>query len=214
MSSSKWSGNSPGDRVNAQSRLCLAALECIKRQGFERTTMSDIAKQAGIARPTLYKYFKSKHEILLAGIDMVALEFAQAVVKHARTYTSLEDRIIETILYVVKAFPKHPYLSLTLDNECAPFLRERAFSDEATMVFSEMTAEPLIELDPSLANEGTEITEIMSRFALSLILFPGNFNTEPGSLRKIIKRRLLPGLIKKTCSDTGNQTDKLTKKKK
>jgi len=195
LSKPLWSGNRPQSIQDAKSRLYLAALDCVKRNGLNKTTMSDIAKEAGIARPTLYKHFKSKLEVLFAGVDAVALEFAESVVEHARQFSSLEERVVETIVYVVQEFPKHPYLSLVLDHDCAFVLRERAFSDEATVVFLEMTAEPLLELQPDLAKQGTEITEIMSRFAISMILFPGKYSTDYKGLRQLIERRILPGLL-------------------
>ena len=74
-------------------------------------------------------------------------------------------------------------------------LRARAFSDEATLVFSQMTAEPLIEIRPDLAEQGVEITEIMSRFSISMILFPGRYSTDLDGLRQLITKRILPGLI-------------------
>lgn len=157
--------------------------------------MSDIAREAGIARPTLYKYFKSKTDVFFAAIDNEAYEFAVSVVAHARKFSTIEERIVETIIYVVEELPKDPYLSLVLNDELAGTLRDRAFSDEATLVFSEMTAEPLIEVRPDLIEQGVEISEIMSRFAISMILFPGKYSSDAEGLRALIKRRLLPGLI-------------------
>lgn len=179
---------------DAKLRACYAALQCIKTIGFERTTMSDIAKQAGIARPTLYKHFKHKLDAFFTAIDQVALDFTEDVVAHARQFTSFEERVIETIVYVVTKLPKHEYLSLILDNECALALKERAFADEATLVFAQMTAEPLIELRPDLAEQSTDITEFMSRFAIAMILFPGKYQTDTQGLREMIKVRILPGL--------------------
>lgn len=157
--------------------------------------MSDIAKQAGVARPTLYKHFGSKLEIFFAAIDAEALRFAGAVVEHARRFETIEERICETILYVVTRLPRHRYLSLVLDGECGEVLRGRAFSDNATLVFSQMTAAPLIELRPDLAEEDVEISEIMARFAMSIIQFPGKYTTDHEGLRRLIRKRLLPGLL-------------------
>jgi AcrR family transcriptional regulator len=190
-----WSGDRPKSTSDAKSRICMAALECIKRNGLEKTTMSDIAKEAGIARPTLYKHFKSKQAMLFTGIDTVAFNFAEAVVERANQFNTLDERIVETIVYVVQELPTHRYLSLVLDNECALALRDRAFTHEATEIFSEMTAAPLIEVRPDLADQGLEISEIMSRFAISMILFPGKYASDLGGLRDLIKLRILPGLV-------------------
>ncbi len=195
MSKSLWSGNRPKTDAEAKGRLCEAALDCVKRNGFDKTTMSDIAREAGVARPTLYKHFKSKTEIFFASIDSVAFTFAESVVDHAKKFATIEDRIIETIIFVVTELPKHQYLSLVLENECATVLRARAFSDDETLVFSQMTAGPLIEIRPDLADQGVEISEIMSRFSISVILFPGKYSSDHEGLRRLIRKRILPGLI-------------------
>jgi len=195
LSQSPWSGNRPKTDEEAKARLCEAALECVIRIGYAKTTMSDIAKQAGAARPTLYKYFKNKTEIIFAAIDAAAFTFAESVVEHARQFATIEERVIETIIVVVTELPKHRYLSLILGDDCPVDLRARAFSDEATQVFSSMTAGPLIELQPELENQGIEISEVMSRFAISMMLFPGRYVSDIEGLRQLIKKRILPGLL-------------------
>ena len=194
MSKSLWSGNRPKSDAEAKARLCEAALECIKRTHIDKTTMSEIAKEAGVTRPTLYKHFKNKNEIFFAAIDAVALIFANSVVDHAKQFATFEERVIETIIFVVRELPDHRHLSLVLNNECAEALRKRAFYDDATLVFSEMAAGPLIEVRPAIKDQGAEIAEIMSRFAISVILFPGKFTSDYEGLRELIKKRILPGL--------------------
>jgi AcrR family transcriptional regulator len=190
-----WSGDRPKSEIEAKGRVCTAALACLKRQGIEKTTMSDIAKEAGIARPTLYKYFKNIEEVLSTAIDIEAYNFAESVVKHAQQFATIEERIVETIIYVVEELPKDPSLSMIINDDRAKTLRDRAFSDEATLVFSEMTAIPLLEIRPDLVDQGVEISEIMSRFAISMILFPGKYANDHDGLRALINRRILPGLI-------------------
>ena len=51
-------------------RACiLKAARCVfARQGYSKTVVDDIAGQAGIAKGTLYLYFKSKEDIFLAAL--------------------------------------------------------------------------------------------------------------------------------------------------
>jgi AcrR family transcriptional regulator len=195
LSKPLWSGKRPDNQHDAESRICEAAFACFGRLGIAKTTMSDIARSAGIARPTLYKYFKNKTDVVFRAIDQEAYVFAKSVVARAREFPTIEDRIVETIVYVVAEFPRTPNLAWVLGDEMGEVLRARAFSDEATLVFSQMTAQPLLEIRPDLADHGVEITEIMSRFAISMILFPGRYSTDLDGLRDLIKRRMLPGLL-------------------
>ncbi|MFD3931561.1 TetR/AcrR family transcriptional regulator [Streptomyces sp. NPDC058614] len=64
-----------GDERRA--RIVGAAITVFRRYGYSRTKMSDIAKSAGISRPTLYAAFPDKAAIFDAVIaEMVATELA------------------------------------------------------------------------------------------------------------------------------------------
>lgn len=43
-----------------------AALECFSREGFHRTTMQDIVRATGLSFGAIYRYFKTKDEIIEA----------------------------------------------------------------------------------------------------------------------------------------------------
>src|SRR4029079_17106230 len=43
-----------------------AALRCIARVGFSKTTFDDIAREAGCARATVYRIFPSKQQLVAA----------------------------------------------------------------------------------------------------------------------------------------------------
>ncbi len=196
MSKQLWSGNSPKDKVEARLRICEATLGCIKRMGYLKTSMSDIAREAGIARPTLYRYFKSKPEAFITAIEGVGIRFAEEVARHAKKYDTAEDRIIEVIVFLCEKLPQDEDLSLAFDRDCSEVLASRAFSDdETTLEFTRIAIAPLIEMRPDLSSSADEIAEIMSRFAISLTLFPGKYGLAGDNLRDLIRRRLIPGLL-------------------
>lgn len=56
----------------ARERIVEAALRAIPRRGLAATTMQQIAREAGVASPSLYWHFKSKDELLLAAVDHLA----------------------------------------------------------------------------------------------------------------------------------------------
>jgi AcrR family transcriptional regulator len=47
-----------------QSHILAAAEVCFARTGFHRTTMNDIAREAGMSAGNLYRYFASKDEVV------------------------------------------------------------------------------------------------------------------------------------------------------
>lgn len=74
------SDDGDGDRRDV---IADAAARCFLRWGVARTRMEDIAKEAGIARPALYRYFGGKDavvlEVMLRHIASRAAELHQRV---------------------------------------------------------------------------------------------------------------------------------------
>lgn len=67
-----------------RSQILDAAVAVISEQGFHKTTIKQIARQAGIADGTIYNYFKNKDDILMGIIERITeaevrdLHFAEA----------------------------------------------------------------------------------------------------------------------------------------
>ena len=71
----KWSAAQPGRRGAEQ--ILDAAVACFAREGFHRTTMQDIVREAALSPGAIYGYFASKEAIIDAiGADRHALETA------------------------------------------------------------------------------------------------------------------------------------------
>jgi AcrR family transcriptional regulator len=63
------------------------------RYGFAKTTMGDIASEAGVARQTVYNAFPGKVEILNAVVELTGNETHDAIVTAWDTATSLDEKL-------------------------------------------------------------------------------------------------------------------------
>ncbi|MFW6692886.1 TetR/AcrR family transcriptional regulator [Streptomyces sp. MAR4 CNX-425] len=67
---------------NARGRLAEAALKLYVEQGFERTTVTEIAEAAGLTERTFFRHFADKREVLFYGtelaLDMLTRTIAEA----------------------------------------------------------------------------------------------------------------------------------------
>lgn len=65
-------------KPGARARLEQAALELFNHQGFDATTVAEIATRAGVTERTFYRYFADKREVLFPGDNPVAGILADA----------------------------------------------------------------------------------------------------------------------------------------
>ncbi len=52
------------DKVEKKSQIMMAAITLFAQKGFEKTTINDISKEAGIGKGTVYEYFQNKEEMI------------------------------------------------------------------------------------------------------------------------------------------------------
>jgi AcrR family transcriptional regulator len=64
---------------HARERLENAALDLFVENGFEATTVAQIADRAGMNRATFFRHFADKREVLFGGEDVLAGLFADAI---------------------------------------------------------------------------------------------------------------------------------------
>ena len=64
---------------DARGRLAQAALELFTDQGFEQTTVADIAQRAGVTERTFFRYFADKREVLFDGGDVLQASLVEAI---------------------------------------------------------------------------------------------------------------------------------------
>ncbi|GAA5058101.1 TetR family transcriptional regulator [Streptomyces similanensis] len=87
-------GPGPGLRERKKQRtrdaLLRAALELFTTQGYERTTVDDVAEAVGVSQRTFFRYFPGKEEAAFAVQDIAEAHFVQALRARPPEETPLE----------------------------------------------------------------------------------------------------------------------------
>lgn len=65
--------------MDIPTRIILAGRELMATKGFHNWTVDDLARQAGISKRTIYRYFSSKDEIIESILDNFLLEMRTKV---------------------------------------------------------------------------------------------------------------------------------------
>ncbi|ANH94947.1 MULTISPECIES: TetR/AcrR family transcriptional regulator [unclassified Streptomyces] len=76
-----------------------AAYRCFCRNGYRRTTVSDIVEEAQMSRPTVYKYVGSKEEAIVKAVQSL-LEKAGAASRAAAEAADTPEEMVLAVLTV------------------------------------------------------------------------------------------------------------------
>jgi TetR/AcrR family transcriptional regulator of autoinduction and epiphytic fitness len=79
----------------------LVAMQLLKEQGYDNTSMAKIAKAAGVAPNTIYWYYENKDDVLIAVLNRVVAQAMVAVL--ALQNEPLKERVLKLIEQVESA---------------------------------------------------------------------------------------------------------------
>ncbi|MCB1616731.1 MAG: TetR/AcrR family transcriptional regulator [Pseudomonadales bacterium] len=183
-----------GSRNETHQKLLDATLCCIDRWGVEKTSLNDIAKEAGVTRPTVYSYFTNKDELIQAAMLQVGKQFGEKLFRHFNRFKTPEERMLEAVFFTYKMLPKEPYLGLAIGNDMAQHINERAISAEESKVIRLALFSEILMQDKKYMKDIEEIAEVATRFVLSLLVVEGPCKRTDKETYSFLKRRLLPAL--------------------
>jgi AcrR family transcriptional regulator len=75
---------------DARGRLAKAALELYAEQGFEQTTVAQIAARAGLTERTFFRHFTDKREVLFYGMETLRDLLVRAVAETPVSATAMD----------------------------------------------------------------------------------------------------------------------------
>ncbi|HMC80839.1 MAG TPA: TetR/AcrR family transcriptional regulator [Acidimicrobiia bacterium] len=107
----------PSDAQAAKDRLMEAAEACFDKYGVAKTTMDDIAKVAGVSRPTVYRHFDDRDSLILAVVMRRSRQLIDRAQKFIRKQGTFEDQLVEGLLFLVDKGRKDPFVSLLVSPE-------------------------------------------------------------------------------------------------
>jgi AcrR family transcriptional regulator len=134
---------------DARERILAAAERCIDRHGIRKTTMDDIASEVGLSRPSVYRYFADRDDLLIElNIRHARAMFSGAHKSMARQ-SNFPDRIIEAILYTADNGRRDPLTRYVIDPDGTNLGRRMIASGTSGMLRAEFF-DPY--LDAAIAN--------------------------------------------------------------
>lgn len=74
----------------ARERLVVAAVDLFTEQGYDATTVAQIAERAGVTKSTFFRHFPDKRELLVAGQETLSRLLTEGIAEAPERATPLE----------------------------------------------------------------------------------------------------------------------------
>jgi AcrR family transcriptional regulator len=107
--------------TSSRQRILAATAEVLGRNGMTKLSLSEVATQAGVSRPTLYRYFADKRE-LLDGFVVWERQFYERAVADATADLPPCERLDAALRVIVEYQQSYPGLRM-IDIEPAQVIR-------------------------------------------------------------------------------------------
>lgn len=165
--------------TSSREKIVEGAIRALGRYGFRKFSMSDITAEAGISRGTLYRYFKSKEQVLEAVGEHVESTL-RATLEEAVMASPEQENRLEIVLQALLDYGRaHAELVRIVEAEPSAVLPllSREFSTLLSAVADALG--PVLNDAPPV-RDGTltkrQLAEMFTRLVLSVYLVPS-----PGS---------------------------------
>src|SRR4029079_10345262 len=157
-------------------RVLDAALACVARVGLGKTTLDDVAREAGCARATVYRCFPGKQALFAAVLGRALDALGDRVVAAAPEADALADAIVAVMLTGAETFHSHAALRFLVEHEQEILLPQLSFErGSAVLRRAAVLIAPAFTrfVEPARAER---LGEWVTRLTLSYLLNPADEN--------------------------------------
>ena len=173
------------------------ALRAIARFGLTKLTVDDVARQAGISRATLYRYFPGRGAVLAAVVQSETERLQRGLDDALEDVTSLPEALSAVAGLGARAFVGHEALQHLLATEPGTVLPHLCFSGADTLLqaAADRIAPHLCRFMGPL--EARRTGELLARIVLSYALAPPPGPTEAAVL-SVVREFVIPAAEERT----------------
>jgi AcrR family transcriptional regulator len=120
--------HTPSPNRVADDVLLDAAMECVLAVGVRRTTLSDVARTAGVSRMTLYRRFPDVRGMLSALITREFGKLFGEATRIAETEPAVRGQLVTAAVHMVRSLAANPLMHAVIDRDAEmllPYITER-----------------------------------------------------------------------------------------
>jgi AcrR family transcriptional regulator len=192
-----------GAQQASTERLLQATFACVARYGIAKTTVEDVAREAGVSRATVYRQFPGGKDQLIG--DTIRWEatrfFAELAVAidHAPDFVSTLE---EAIVFARDALGQHAVFQKVLETEPDLLLPQLSVDDSRIRAMVAMFLKTHLEPEADRLTPGLTVDQVsdhVARLLLSVFNSQGSWDlTDREQIKALVRTQLLAGVFSET----------------
>lgn len=191
-----WGGNSPASDEEAITRILDAADEIIAERG-SAMRIADVARDLGVTRQTVYRYFPGTEALRLATAMRSGSGFLEQLAEHVRGETDPVTAVVEGLAYAIENLAGDERIGFILNRRSQGDVSASLTSDTALTFSRAMLHRYEVDWDKHGFDEVAlgELAEFLLRLLYSFLVDNGRAPRNRDELRVFLARWVAPAVI-------------------
>lgn len=183
---------------DARTRILEATLACLGRYGIAKTTVDDAAREAGVARATVYRHFPDgKDQLIAEAITWAVRRFFEDLAVAVQGAPDFPTLLEQAIAHAHRAVDEHVVLQKVLETEPERLLPQLTQSaPQVQAVLRDYLADLLRSEELLPGVDPLDAGDWLARMGLSFILASGRWDLDdPADVRRLVREELLVAIL-------------------
>lgn len=191
-----WSGNAPTSDEEAINRILDTADDIIAERG-SAMRIADVARELGVTRQTVYRYFPGTEALLLATAMRSADGFLERLARRVRGLTDPADAMLEGMAFAIENLADDPQIGFMLSKREQGEVTASITSDTALAFGRSMLHRFDVDWQAHGFDEPAleELAEFGLRVVHSFLIDRGQTPRDGTSLRRFLTRWMGPAIV-------------------
>lgn len=191
-----WGGNTPSSDEEAITRILDAADEIIAERG-SAMRIADVARDLGVTRQTVYRYFPGTEALLLATAMRSGDGFLEHLADHVRGQTDPVTAVVEGLAFAIEHLGEDERIGFMLNRRSQGDVSASLTSDTALTFSRSMLHRYEVDWEANGFDEAAlgELAEFCLRLLYSFLVDNGRAPRDSEALRVFLARWVGPAVI-------------------
>jgi AcrR family transcriptional regulator len=161
--------------------------------------MADVAVAAGMARSTLYRYFRDRDELVISVIEREAVALVSELLPELQKLETMQEFILEGTLMALQEIEKHPIMADLVTTNLGFSQHVLLATDRLIRIGVEVT-QPALEQarETGIVRENVQVEQVIDwilRILISILNMPSEATSTEARRRDLLRNMLLPAIF-------------------